>query len=99
MYYLQVEQYFWLDVVFWTIYSSKHNIKIETVIQTVEITAANRMAIGKYVIDRVRNNYPNWKAIKHQIPGENFEAVNYPPELSPIIFSAITEWGKINKHW
>ena len=42
---------------------------------------------------------PNWKAIKHKIPGEDFSAVNYPPELSPIIFSAVTEWGIINKHW
>ena len=88
-----------IPIVFWTIYSSKHNIKIEKVIETIEITIENRIAIGKYVIDRVRNNYPNWKAIKHQIPGEDFSAVNYPPELSPIIFSAVSEWGVINKHW
>ena len=47
-----------IPIVFWTIYSFKHNITIEKVIESIEITIANRIAIGKYVIDRVRNNYP-----------------------------------------
>ena len=88
-----------IPIIFWTIYSSKNNCKIEDVIQSIELSVDNRINIGKYVIDRVRSNYPNWKAIKHQIPGETFLAVNYPPELSSIIFSAITEWGILNKHW
>ena len=88
-----------IPLVFWTIYSSKHNLKIENVIKTIELSTKNRIDIGKYVIDCVRHNYPNWKAIKHQIPGEDFEAVNYPPELSSIIFNAIIKYGVLNKHW
>ena len=57
------------------------------------------MNAGKFVIDKVRKEYPDWKAIKHYVPGEDFQAVNYPPELSSIIFSAIEEWGNSRNFW
>lgn len=88
-----------IPLVIWTLYSSKNYIKIEDAIRTLEITTNDRISAGKFVIDRVRKEYPDWKAIKHNVPGEQFQAVNYPPELSSIIFSAIEEWGKFKKFW
>ena len=88
-----------IPLIFWTIYSSNNYMNIENVIKTVNLSTDTRISIGKYVIDRVRARYPDWKAIKHIVPGEEFSAVNYPPELSSIVFSAVNDWGKLNEYW
>jgi len=88
-----------IPLIFWTLYSSKKDRRIEDVIRTENLSTETRIIIGKYVIDRVKAKYPDWKAIKHIVPGEVFTAVNYPPELSSIVFSAVNDWGKLNQYW
>lgn len=88
-----------IPIVFWMIYSVKYDMKVESVMKTVEFNTRNRVNCGKYVIDYIRKKFPYWKAIKHRIPGEDFEAVNYSPEISSYIYDAVTEWGKLEQFW
>ena len=88
-----------LPIVFWTIYSAKHYKRIEDVIAKVELSVRNRISLGMDVLEAVKRKYPKWKQIKHPVPGEDFSAINYPPEMYPIIFSAVTKWGRSYGFW
>ena len=88
-----------IPLVFWTLYSFKNDIKIEDVIKIVNLSTDTKISIERYVNDKVRSRYPDWNPIKHIVPGEEFPAVNYPPELSSIVFSAVKDWGNLNDYW
>lgn len=88
-----------LPVIYWNIYSIKYDIKIENIFRDIEIPSEDRISIGIYVLKAVKKEYPNFKQIKHYIPGESFAAINYPPELLYLITKAIEDWGKINERW
>lgn len=85
--------------VFWILYSTKFDMKFEYVITHIILSENMRIDIGKHVIFMIRKKYPAWRDIKHKIPGESFYAVNYPPELLPLIAEAIDEWCIKNNIW
>tara|TARA_Y100000389_G_scaffold108231_1_gene105377 strand:- start:972 stop:2039 length:1068 start_codon:yes stop_codon:yes gene_type:complete len=88
-----------MPIVFWMIYSVKYDMKVEDVMKTVRFETKDRIDCGKYVIECIRRRYPKWRAIKHKVPGEDFEAVNYSPEISAHIYDAITKWGEFRRFW
>lgn len=83
---------------FWLLYSTKKNCKFEDVINTVFLSQAEKLAVGKVILSRVLASYPSWVAVKNTVPGERFEAINYPPEFLPLITKVIDEWGR-GKYW
>jgi len=88
-----------ISLIFWTLYSSKNDKKIEDVIKTVKFSTDIKISIERYVNDKVRSRYPDWKSMETIIPGEKSRSVIYPHELSSIVFSAVNEWGKLNEYW
>jgi hypothetical protein len=84
---------------FWLLYSTKHNITFEEAIRTANLTSDMKLNMGKLIIQKVREAYPSWEPIKTRVPGEAFEAVNYPPEVLPIVAKAMEEWGVQNRCW
>lgn len=85
--------------VYWLIYSTKHNVKFEDAVNFAIFNIDDRMTVGLKVISEIRKLYPNWKDVKKKVPGENFMAINYPPEFMGIIAKVIDEWGINNKIW
>jgi hypothetical protein len=88
-----------IPVTFWILYSTKYNIKIEEAIMKANLTSEMKMNIGKHILKKVRAKYPEWKPIKSKVPGESFDAINYPIELYPLVTSAIDEWCVANRIW
>lgn len=83
---------------FWLLYSTKKNAKFEDVVQRVALSQAERLDVGKVILARVRKSFPSWVAVKNTVPGEQFEAINYPPEFLPLITKVMDEWGR-GKYW
>lgn len=83
---------------FWLLYSTKKMMKFETVVQTVTLSQQERLQVGKLILARVSKCFPSWVAVKNTVPGEQFEAINYPPEFLPLITKVIDEWGR-GRYW
>jgi hypothetical protein len=88
-----------IPVAYWMVHSSIFNISLEETMRTVILDKDVRIVMGKCVLDRIRREHPMWNPIKTKVPGETFEAINYPPEFLPLVYEAIIEWGKKNSRW
>jgi hypothetical protein len=88
-----------LPLIFWTLYSSKKNMKIEDVIKNIELSTQTRIQLGTFILNTVKEIYPYYKPIKNNVPGCDFSAINYHPQLLPIITSASHEFGKLYGYW
>ena len=88
-----------IPLIFWSIYSSKHNSKLEMVVKNIQLNIEQKKDLGLIIKKNILKNYPLWKPIKINTPGETYEAINYPPEFLPIISNTIEDWGYINRFW
>lgn len=84
---------------FWLLYSTKHNITFEQAIQCSGLTNSMKLDMGKFIVAKVRKAFPSWEPIKTRVPGEQFESINYPPEVLPIVAKAMEEWGVLSGCW
>jgi hypothetical protein len=85
--------------IFYILYSTKKNIRFEEAFKHFDFTKDMRISVGILIINKVKLEYPGWKPIKNLVPGEDFQAVNYPPEFSSLITEVIYEWGKEKSIW
>lgn len=85
-----------LPVMFWLLYSAKKSCRFE---EAEELTQDQRMSMGKHVVDKIRRRFPSWQPIKNRVPGETFEAINYPPELLTDVAQGVEEWGTNQGLW
>jgi hypothetical protein len=88
-----------IPIVFWTIYSYKKDRKFEEVVATYKISTDEKIKIGMILKNKILAKYPHFETIKHKVPGEVYEAINYPIEMSPLIFEVIEEWGRTMHIW
>ena len=85
--------------VFWLIYSSRRDITFEEACQRHPLSPEERKGMGLCIVKAIRAKYPSWQDIKCRIPGEHFDAINYPPELLPLIATEIDKWGTAHGVW
>lgn len=85
--------------IFWLLYSSKHDVRFERAVELRALEQDERIQIGQLVVAAVRKRYPGWVAMKERVPGEDFPAINYPPEAMSIIAKVIEQWGADRKIW
>ena len=85
--------------IFWLLYSSKHDVRFERAVELRALNQDERLQIGQRVVAAVRRRYPGWVAIKERVPGEDFPAINYPPEAMSIIAKVIEQWGSERGIW
>jgi hypothetical protein len=85
--------------VYWLIYSTKHNVKFEDAVNYAVLDPDDRKNVGLSIVAEIRKLYPNWKDVKKKVPGETFNAVNYPPEFMGIIAKVIETWGIEKGRW
>ena len=83
---------------FWLIYSAKKNVRFIDAVQRVQLTSDELKDMGLVVVARIRKAFPNWEAVRKQVPGETFQSINYPVECLPLIAEAIADWGK-GRYW
>jgi hypothetical protein len=83
---------------FWLLYSTKKCRKFEDVVQQVALPQADRLSVGKVILAAIKKAYPSWVQVKNTVPGEQFEAINYPPEFLPLITQVMDQWGR-GKYW
>jgi len=88
-----------ISLIFWTIYSYKYNVSINEAIQMIQLNLQDKLDLGTCIKNKITQLYPTWKAIKTKIPGENYSAINYPPEFLPIIAQVVENWGSSKKIW
>ena len=90
-----------IQYIFWMIYSSKKNMKIEDVIEVIPFTQQDKTKCETYIVYYLKNIFPNWKPIKHKIPGDDNDnyTINYPPEIIQYVYEAVIKWGDINHIW
>lgn len=55
--------------------------------------------MGLRVVKAIRAKYPSWQDIRCRIPGQRWDAINYPPELLPLIATEIDKWGTAHGVW
>lgn len=85
--------------VFWLIYSSRRDITFEEACQRRPLSPDERKEVGLRIVQAIRVKYPSWRDIKCRVPGEHFDAINYPPELLPLIATEIDKWGTAHGVW
>lgn len=85
--------------IFWLLYSSKHDVLFERAVELRALAQEERIQIGQLVVAAVRKRYPGWMAMKERVPGEAFDAINYPPEAMSIIAKVIEQWGAGRGIW
>lgn len=85
--------------IFWLLYSSKHDVRFERAVELRALDQDERIQIGQLVVAAVRRRYPGWVAMKERVPGEDFPAINYPPEAMSIIARVIEQWGAERGIW
>lgn len=88
-----------ISTTFWLIYSSKNNMRFEDVVKNVKLPFKAITEIELEVIKRIKLKWSSYVQIKNLVPGENFEATNYPVKSLPVIIDVIEEWGARNNFW
>lgn len=87
-----------IPITFWLLYSAKKNVTFEEAVSAVSLTQQAKLSLGKAILNKVQKLYPSWVKVKSPVPGETFEALNYPPEFMPLIAKEIEAWG-VGKYW
>lgn len=88
-----------IPVMFWLIYSAKHSMKFEETVKKIVFSPDERKDVGTFIVQSIRKEFPKWKDVKNYVPGESFQAINYPPEFLERISKLIEAWGIKNKKW
>lgn len=84
-----------IPVLFSLLYASKMDCSFGSALAEAErlMTQPVKIALGRDCVARMREVYPSWKPVRVRVPGEDFEAINYPPEALSLITATIDEWG------
>lgn len=81
-----------LPTLFWTVISSKHNITLENAMENYKLDSNKKMDLGRVVVREIKKKFPYWETQVIKVPGETFNAINYPNEFLPYIRKIIEEW-------
>lgn len=87
-----------IPITFWLLYSAKKNVTFEEAVRAVALPQQAKITLGKTILNKVQTLYPSWVKVKSPVPGETFDALNYPPEFMPLIAKEIEAWG-VGKYW
>lgn len=87
-----------IPITFWLLYSAKKGVTFEDAVRAVALPQEAKINLGKRILNKVQKMYPSWVKVKTPVPGESFEALNYPPEFMPLIAKEIESWG-VGKYW
>lgn len=87
-----------IPITFWLLYSAKKGVTFEAAVAAVSLPQQAKISLGKVILTKVQKLYPSWVKVKSPVPGETFDALNYPPEFMPLIAKEIESWG-VGKYW
>lgn len=90
-----------IPVLFWLLYASKIDCSFREAMEDADkfMGQADKIEVGRLCVAKMREVYPSWQAVRVRVPGESFEAINYPPEALSLITSVIDEWGTRKGIW
>lgn len=88
-----------IPIVFWTLYSYKKDCKFEDAMKRYSLSIDEKIMIGNIIKRRIISKYRHFETIKYKVPGEPYEAINYPIEMASTIYEIIEEWGRSRAIW
>lgn len=90
-----------IPVLFALLYASKQDCSFAYALDAANdmMDQPSKMELGRRCVERMREVYPSWQAVRVRVPGETFEAINYPPEALSLITAVIDEWGVRKGFW
>lgn len=90
-----------IPVLFWLLYASKLDCSFRKAMDLGDdlMDQQAKIEVGKLCVAKMREVYPSWQAVRVRVPGESFEAINYPPEALSLITNVIDEWGVRRGFW
>lgn len=86
-------------VIFWLLYSAKNDTTFERAVKKARLSPALKNEMARVVVTAVRAKHPTWRAVRARMPGEKFDAIDYPADVMPAMSAAVLEWGKERGFW